>query len=78
MKSHPTGKSNSSNTSKKAEAAMKTYSYLARLLLAMCALICFQLPLAHAADSVPTVTTDQEDYPPFSVVWITGSGFSPG
>jgi hypothetical protein len=31
-----------------------------------------QLPMARDSDSVPTVTTDQEDDPPFSVVWITG------
>jgi len=54
---------------------MKFGSLLPRLLLALCALICLQLPLARAADA--TVTTDQEDYPPFSVVWITGTGFQP-
>jgi len=54
---------------------MKTYSYLARLLLALCAFVCFHSPPARAADAVPTVTTDREDYPPYSVVWITGAGF---
>src|SRR6266511_101785 len=58
--------------------AMKTYSYLARLLLALCAFVCFHSPPARAADLVPTVATDREDYPPYSVVWITGAGFQPG
>ena len=78
MKSNRTGKSNSFKTSMKEKPTMKTGSSLVHLLLVMCAFLCTQLPLAHAADSVPTVTTDQEDYPPFSVVWITGSGFQAG
>src|SRR5881409_3871427 len=78
MKSSLTGESNCFKTSMKDKPTIKTGSFLAHLLLVVSAFICTQLPLAHAADSVPTVTTDQEDYPPFSVVWITGSGFQPG
>src|SRR5436190_10848650 len=76
MKSYPFRKSKSCKTSMREKPAMKIGAYLARLLLVACALICFQFPLAHAADA--TVITDQEDYPPFSVVWITGTGFQPG
>src|SRR5205809_2855944 len=58
--------------------AMRTHSRLVNLFLVLCACVCAQVPLARAGDQVPTVTTDQEDYPPFSVVWITGTGFQPG
>src|SRR6266536_560564 len=78
MKSNLAGKPNCVKTSMKDKPTMKTGSSLVHLLLVMCAFLCTQLPSAHAADSVPTVTTDQEDYPPFSVVWITGTGFQPG
>ena len=29
-------------------------------------------------NEVPTLTTDLEDYPPFSYVYFTGTGFEPG
>src|SRR5438093_6977450 len=58
--------------------AMNICSRLARLLRVLCTLACFHLLLARAADSVPTVTTDLEDYAPFSFVQITGAGFQPG
>src|SRR5262245_18152853 len=77
VKSNPVGKSISCKSSMKAKSKVKTTSCLVRLLLLVCALSCAQFPFARAADSVPTVATDQEDYPPFSVVWITGTGFLP-
>src|SRR5437762_11121081 len=51
---------------------------IARLFLVLCAAVCFQLPLALGADSVPTVMTDKLDYPPGDTAQITGSGFLPG
>src|SRR5947207_7146199 len=47
---------------------------LARLVLVLFALASFQLLPARAA----TVTTDRQDYAPFSFVEITGTGFQPG
>ena len=54
--------------------ALNIRSRLAPLLGVLCALACFQLPLAHAA----TLITDLQDYAPFSFVQITGAGFQPG
>src|SRR5438874_9084355 len=48
---------------------------IARLFLVFCAAICFQLPLARGAASVPKVTTDKPDYPPGDTAQITGTGF---
>ena len=53
---------------------MKSHLRLARLLWALCALACIALSGAQAA----TLTTDREDYAPFSSVQITGAGFEPG
>src|SRR5207245_7052654 len=78
MKSNLTGKSNCFKTSMKEKPTMRTGSSLVHLLLVMCAFLCTQLPLAHAADSAPTVTTDQADYPPGGTVYITGAGFQAG
>jgi hypothetical protein len=50
------------------------FPVLAWLLFAVCALLG---PLSNAAQAA-TVTTDQEDYAPFSIVYITGAGFQPG
>ncbi len=58
--------------------AMNICSRMARLLRVLCTLACFQFFVARAADSAPTVTTDLEDYAPFSYVQITGAGFQPG
>jgi len=33
---------------------------------------------AEAPNEGPTLTTDQEDYPPYSYVYFTGTGFQPG
>src|SRR6266568_3421070 len=32
----------------------------------------------EALDNEPTLTTDRQDYPPYSYVYFTGSGFQPG
>ncbi|MEO5802719.1 MAG: hypothetical protein ABIR24_04255 [Verrucomicrobiota bacterium] len=40
----------------------------------LCGLFWFALITGHAA----TVITDKEDYPPYSIVWISGAGFQPG
>src|SRR6185503_11537890 len=55
-------------------------NYLHLLFLLVMASALFHLPLisATAADSGASVVTDTEDYPPYSIVWITGTGFSPG
>src|SRR5205814_7024041 len=49
-----------------------------RLLLLLFTAICFQLSLARAVDSVPTVRTDKPDYPPGDTARMTGTGFLPG
>ena len=51
---------------------------LAHQFLAWCAPIFAFLMLAQGAARAATVVTDQEDYPPFSVVYITGAGFQAG
>src|SRR6185503_16725619 len=51
MNSYPGCKSNTCKTSMKESPTMKFGLLLPRLLLALCALICFQLPLARAADA---------------------------
>src|SRR5258705_13692212 len=57
---------------------MNICSRMARLLRVLCTLACFHFLVARAAGSVPTLTTDLEDYAPFSYVQITGAGFQPG
>src|SRR5437870_285332 len=47
-------------------------------LLAACAAFWLLLNPAQAAETAPSVTTDQPDYPPGSIVFITGGGFTPG
>src|SRR5947208_15206825 len=50
------------------------------LALALAGVMCPTLSIAQGATnppSGPTVTTDREDYPPYSVVYITGTGFRP-
>src|SRR5437773_3112491 len=53
-------------------------SRLVNLLFGLYASACFHLLVARAADPVPTVITDLEDYAPFSFVQITGTGFQSG
>ena len=57
---------------------MEIRSRIARVILVLCAAVCFQLTMARAADSVPTVTTDKPDYPPGDTAHISGTGFLPG
>ena len=77
MKSFPPAESHSCKKSMKIMVPPKSGLSLTRLLLAFCASVCIQLTLARAADPITTVTTDQEEYPPFSIVWIKGTGFQP-
>jgi len=42
------------------------------------AIVCFQLPLALSAESLPAVHNRQGDYPPGDTAQITGTGFQPG
>src|ERR1043166_315133 len=55
-------------------AVMHFPSRLSRLLLVLFALASFQMLPARAA----TITTDRQDYAPFTFVDITGAGFQPG
>jgi len=51
---------------------------LAHRLIAWCAPLFLFLILAQGAADAATVVTDQDDYPPYSIVWITGAGFQSG
>src|SRR5262245_43442824 len=53
-------------------------SRLARRLFLLSTAVCLPFLVAQAADPMPSVTTDLEDYAPFSFVQITGTGFQPG
>ena len=35
-------------------------------------------PTSEAPNEGPTLTTDQEDYQPYTYVYFTGTGFQPG
>src|SRR5882724_10434160 len=58
--------------------AMTVGGRIARFCLVLFAIVCFQLPLALSAESLPAVTTDKADYPPGDTAQITGTGFQPG
>src|SRR6266699_1424799 len=59
-------------------AALWTWPTRGFALLAACAAFWLLLNPAQAAETTPFVTTDQPDYPPGSIVSITGGGFTPG
>src|SRR5437867_4224438 len=67
-----------SGESNRESRAMTVSRHISRLFLLLFTAICFQLPLARAAGSVPTVKTDKPDYPPGDTAEITGNGFLPG
>src|SRR5437867_3168238 len=56
---------------------MKVKNLITRTALALCALCFAQLTISSVLAQA-TVTTDQADYPPGSIVYITGAGFAPG
>src|SRR6185369_9097919 len=56
---------------------MKMKNLILRSALALFAL-CFVQLTTSSVLAQATVTTDKEDYPPYSVVYITGAGFAPG
>src|SRR6266478_5328339 len=59
-------------------AALWTWPTRMFALLAACAAFWLLLNPAQAAETTPFVTADQPDYPPGSIVSITGGGFTPG
>src|SRR6185436_8372189 len=56
---------------------MKSKNLVIRTVFALCAL-CFVQLTTFSALAQATVTTDKEDYAPYSIVYITGAGFAPG
>src|SRR6185503_13106067 len=58
--------------------AATTPGRLAQQLFGWCVSFFMFLILAQGAAGAATVVTDKEDYPPYSVVYITGAGFQAG
>src|SRR2546425_7376013 len=56
----------------------RNFRALIVLSFAMAGVLCPSLSMARKLPGEPTVTTDRQDYPPFSYVDITGTGFMPG
>src|SRR5439155_12626310 len=56
----------------------KNFCTLIVLSFARAGVLCPSPTMALKPPSGPTVTTDRQDYPPFSYVDITGTGFIPG